>query len=408
MLRDVALIVPTRDRPDFVHRLLSYHVKSRGLQIVMGDGSKPEQVAENRRIIQSFADSGLDIIHYVPSQTVVEQDGLQGICSYFQRQVNAAKLSPRKFIYVGADDDFVSPEFLSEAAAFLEANPDYSAVTGYVFSFRLDGRGVEGDVSERGFTPFRSTARAEHRAADRIARYEGMSFTNLDSACVRRNVYDKVGEVLLNLAQRAQDPNDSTRPEITTFTTIYVYDLVADHLALAYGKVHWLPRVQQARHHHDTNLGGRIRREYKANLGDSFVAPHWPSLIALYFDALGEALVGEAGVDRATARRIAEGGLALRAGPRLSYEGKLRLAEQGEGPEELPREAGGSELRRLIRIIPGMRNLARAVYNRVAEFRAAPPKLEALPADVNALFEFLKQYRRASDRNGLVATEKVA
>jgi glycosyltransferase domain-containing protein len=398
MLRDVALIVPTRDRPDFVHRLLSYHEKSRGLQIILGDGSKPEQVAENRQIVQSFANADLDIIHYAPSQIATEQNGLQGICSYFQRQVNAAKLSTRKFIYVGADDDFVSPEFLGEAAAFLDGNPDY----------RLDGRGVEGQVSERGFTPFRSTARAERRAADRIARYEGMSFTNLDSACVRRNVYDKVGEVLLNLAQRAQDPNDSTRPEITTFTTIYVYDLVADHLALAYGKVHWLPRVQQARHHHDTNLGGRIRFEYKANLGDSLVASHWPALIALYLDALGDALAGEAGMDRSAARRIAEGGLALRAGPRLSYEGKLRLAEQGGDPAELLREAGGSGLRRLIRIVPGMRNLASAVYNRIAEFRAAPPKLEALPADVNALFEFLNQYRRTSDRNGLVAAEKVA
>jgi glycosyltransferase domain-containing protein len=408
MLRDVALIVPTRDRPHFVHRLLSYHAKSRGLQIILGDGSKPEQVGENRRIIQSFSDADLDIIHYVPSQTATEQNKLQGICSYFDRQVNAARLSSRKYIYVGADDDFVSPEFLGGAASFLDANPDFSAVTGYLFSFRLDGRGVDGNVSERTFTPFRSTARPERRAADRIARYEAMHFTNLDSACVRRDVYNKVADVLLRLAQRAQDPNDSTRPEITTFTTIYVYDLVADHLALAYGKIHWLPRVQQARHHHDTNLGGKIRFEYKANLGDSFVASNWPGLISLYFDALGDALVGEAGMDRAAARRVAEGGLALRAGPRLSYEGKLRLAEQGDAPDELPRDAGGGDLRRLIQVIPGMRSLARAVYNRIAEFRAAPPKPDVLPADVNALFEFLNQYRRTSGKCGLVATEKVA
>jgi glycosyltransferase domain-containing protein len=407
MLRDVALIVPTRDRPDFVHRLLSYHAKSRGLQIILGDGSKPEQAAENQRIIQSFSGVDLDIIHYAPPQTATEQNRLQGICGYFERQVKAAGLSSRKYIYVGADDDFVSPEFLDEAAAFLDGNPDYSAVTGYLFSFRLDGRGVEGKVSERTFMPFQSTARPERRAADRIARYEAMQFTNLDSACVRRDVYDKVADVLLRLARRAQDPNDLTPPEITTFTTIYVYDLAADHLALACGKIHWLPRVQQARHHHDTNLGGKIRFEYKANLGDSFVASNWPGLISLYFDALGDALVGETGMDRASARRVAEGGLALRAGPRLSYEGKLRLAEQGDHPDELPREAGGSDVRRLVRAIPGMRNLARAVYNRIAEFRAAPPKLEELPADVSALFEFLSRYRRTSVASGQAA-ERVA
>jgi glycosyltransferase domain-containing protein len=398
--------VPTRDRPDFVHRTLSYHAKSRGLQIILGDGSKPEQAAENRRIIQSFSGADLDIIHYAPPHTATEQNRLQGICGYFERQVKAAGLSSRKYIYVGADDDFVSPQFLHEASTFLDANPDYSAASGYLLSFQLDGPGVEGKVSERTFTPFQSTARPERRAADRIARYEAMKFTNLDSACVRREVYDKVADVLLRLARRAQDPNDLTRPEITTFTTIYVYDLVADHLALAYGKIHWLPRMQQARHHHDTNLGGKIRFEYKANLGDSFVASNWPSLISLYFDALGDALVGEAGMDRAAARRIAEGGLALRAGPRLSHEGKLRLAEQGD--HELPREAGGSDVRRLIRAVPGMRNLARAVYNRIAEFRAAPPKPETLPAEVNALFAFLSQYRRTSDRGGVVAAEKVA
>jgi glycosyltransferase domain-containing protein len=409
MLRNVALIVPTRDRPDYVHRLLAYHARSHELQIVLGDGSRPENLIETKRIVDSFRGSGLDIIHYSTSQSESGQNRLQEICGYFGRLVGAASLSSRPYIYIGADDDFVSPEFLNEAAVFLDFNPGYSGVTGYLFSFWL---GEAGDVVERQFTQVRSTARTEESAVDRIAQHEATRATELNYACVRRNTYDKIAQALKMLAERAQDQHDLTAPGITTFTVLYVYELIADHVTLALGKVHWLPRVQHARHYHDTNLGKRLRDEYEVNLSDSFVASHWPALVEIYFDAVEQALIDMGGMEPAAARRVAVGALAMRVGTRLSHEGKRRLLEEGANSNELPQRFGDSvgldELRRLVRMVPGMRQLARAVLNRVAKYGASAPTLEMLPTDVTELLNFLNQYRRSPGDNSVVSSGEAA
>jgi glycosyltransferase domain-containing protein len=409
-LHDVALIVPTRDRPDHVHRLLAYHAGSSDLQIVLGDGSRPENVTENRRIIDSFRGGRVDIIHYCDSQIEVGQNRLQEICGYFRRVAEAANLSSRPYIYIGADDDFVSPEFLSEATAFLDGNPDYSGVTGYLFSFGLDREGVAGNVVEKQFSALRSTARTEAGAVDRIAQHEATRATDLNYACVRRYAYDTISRAVTMLVERAQDQHDLTAPEVTTFTVLYVYELIADHVTLALGKVHWLPRVQRARHYHGNNLGPRLRSEYKVNLSDSFAATHWAVLVRFYIDAVVQTLIGKAGMEPSAARRVAVGALATRVGTKLSVEGKLRLLNEGANPDALPQRSrdsiGLDELRRLVRMVPGLRQLARAILSRIAKYGAPAPTLETLPSDVAALLNFLNQYRRPCGNNGILPSGK--
>jgi glycosyltransferase domain-containing protein len=393
MLRDVALMIPTRNRPHFVHRLLSYHAKSRDLQIIFADGSDPDGMIENEAIIKSFANGSLQLIHQTPSPPVAAKDELAGLCGYFDRLINGAKLSPRRFIHISADDDFVSPEFLAEAAAFLDPNPEYIAVTGYVFGVRLDRPGAEGVVAESMLGPLRPTARAEPQAVDRIARYASMQVTELASACLRRTAFDAISQWWIEAVNRAQEPANNTSPKVTTFTLLYVYGLIVDYLALTLGKVHWLPRVQMARQVHESNLGAKIRFEYNANLADSFLAKHWPVLVAVYLDAVTETLVRKEGLPRDAARRVAEGGLALRAGARLVHEGAERLARSGADMGSMP-PAGAGGIRDAIRSGPGARKLARAVLQRMREWRSASPKLARLPGDVATILEFLDGYRR--------------
>jgi glycosyltransferase domain-containing protein len=393
MLRDVALMIPTRNRPHFVHRLLSYHAKSRDLQIIFADGSDPDGMIENRAIIKSFANGSLELIHHTPSSSSAPKDELAGLCGYFDRLVNGAKLSPRRFMHISADDDFVSPEFLAEAAAFLDANPEYVAVTGYVFAVRLDRPGAEGVVAERTFGPLRASARAEPQAVDRIARYASVRVTELASACLRRTAFDTISQWWIQAVNRAREPANNTSPKITTFTLLYVYGMIVDYLALTMGKVHWLPRVQMARQVHESNLGAKIRFEYNADLADSFLAPHWPALVAVYLDAVTETLVDREGLGREAARRIAEGGLALRAGARLVHEGTERLARSGADMGSMP-PSGSDGIRDAIRSIPGARTLGRAVLRRIGEWRSSSPKLARLPDDVAAILEFLDRYRR--------------
>src|SRR5258707_15834099 len=103
MLSKVSLVVPTYNRPQFLRRVLSYHAKSNGLQIIFGDGSDAEHLAENKRVIASFSGTGLDIVHYTPELPSFVKPGLEGAYGYAERQVNGARLSSRPYINVCAD-----------------------------------------------------------------------------------------------------------------------------------------------------------------------------------------------------------------------------------------------------------------------------------------------------------------
>jgi hypothetical protein len=142
-------------------------------------------------------------------------------------------------------------------------------------------------------------------------------------------------------------------------------------------------------------LGAKIRFEYNANLADSFLAKHWPVLVAVYLDAVTETLMHKEGLGREAARRIAEGGLALRAGARLVHEGTERLARSGA---DMGSASGASGIRDAIRSIPGARTLGRAVLRRIGEWRSGSPKLARLPDDVATILEFLNSYRRLPAR----------
>ncbi len=381
MLSDVALVIPTYNRPEFVRRVLSYHARSEGLQIIFGDGSDPPHLAESKKIIESFSGASLEIIHYTPTLPSFVRSGLEGAYGYVERQVNAAKLSARRYINICADDDFVSREFLIDAAEFLDANPDYSAVTGYVFSFRSDQPSAAGRIVDIAMPPLRSTARSEPHAANRIGNYEFDTSTCLEFAFFRHDVFDAIGKALLEVAERAQDPVDTTSTEFTTFTLLYLYDLIPDHVALALGKVHWLPRLQLGRHFHGMNWGGQV-----ANLADSFVASHWSTLANIYLDAVVDALVQSEGLDRGTARRIAEAGLALRSGQRLVTAGQRRLEKIGVTPEA----AAPIGIRRWLRAVPGARALVHTAIERL--YNGRPVRVQDLPADVKSMLDFVDRY----------------
>lgn len=387
MLGKVVLVVPTYNRPQFVHRTLSYHAKSDGLQIAFGDGSDPEYLAENKRIIASFSGSGLDIIHYTPEVPSFVKPALKGPYGLIERMVNSGRLSSRSFVNICGDDDFVSPEFLAEAATFLTANGDFSAAIGYHWSFHLDAPGAVGRVVKEDLSHSHPKTRAELGAAARIGTYEIQGENALDFAFFRRSTYEAFGEPLLQLACKAQDQADPTSPRITAFTLLYLQNLISDHICLALGKVLWLPRLQLGRHFHDANYGGYVRTVLKVNLGDSWVAPQWPALTSIYLDAVTNALVHSEKLDHPAARRIAEGGLALRAGQRLAYVGRQRFAEAGVGPGEL---ADTGAMRRRLRAIPGVRNLVRALRG-ASKARQSRP--DDMPSDVRTLKTFLGNYR---------------
>jgi glycosyltransferase domain-containing protein len=392
MLKDVALVIPTYNRPEFVHRTLAYHANSSGLQIVFGDGSDPSNIEENRKIIESFsAGKDVEVIHYIPQIPTFVKPGLAGPYGFIERQVNGAKLTKRKFIVVCGDDDFVSAEFMKEAAEYLTTHSDYSAAMGYIVPFELDRPGAIGSISDIKYPIVKSAPRAEKRAASRIALYEYQPHNALDFAFFRRDTFELIGDTLLALATAAQDPDDLTDPRVTAFTLLYLHNLVTDHIAFALGKVHWLPRLQLGRHMHDQNYGGYVREVLKADLGGSIISPQWPKLVNIYLDAVADILIKTENVDRPTARRIVEGGLALRVGKRMETVGRRRLDKVGVAPEEYENV---SEFRKKLRSIKALKSAVQAVRKFMAPRKSATSS--EIPQDVHAMVRFLRDYKARS------------
>lgn len=387
MLNKVTLVVPTYNRPGFVHRMLSYYSGAEGLEIAIGDGSAPEILDENRQTIASFSNSGLNILHYTPEMPDFVKAGLEAPWGFAERVTNAGRMSNRPYVFVIADDDFVSPGFLGEAAAFLDANADYSAVTGYIASFSLDQSGPRGKITHISFPSPRDTAQTAPHAADRIGRYEHEVGVVLDFAFFRRDVFERISAALLELGTKVQDSADTTDPRVGGFTSLYLFDFIFDHIALAMGKVHWLPKLQLARHFHEDNWAKQVREEFRANLGDAFIAPHWPTLAKIFLDAMTNALIASEGLDPKKARRIAEGGLALRCGLRLSYVGRERLGEAGADRSEMRHIPDG--VRKRLRRVPGMLKLVRTL--RGGFVRTQETSLEQFP-DVVELVRFIEKY----------------
>lgn len=121
----VTLCIPTKDRPEFLARVLRYY-RGQGarFQVVIADSS-PSAVAEaNQRLVESLR-PGLNLryLRYEPEIHVA------------QKIAHALEQVETPYAALGADDDFSVPTALERAAGFLAAHPDYALAHGEAILF---------------------------------------------------------------------------------------------------------------------------------------------------------------------------------------------------------------------------------------------------------------------------------
>ncbi|MBI3616054.1 MAG: TIGR00180 family glycosyltransferase [Candidatus Omnitrophica bacterium] len=128
----LSVIIPTRNRPQFLKRAVSYYRKIRfPYPILIEDSSEPAMAEQTSKMVRSDA-RGLECVHQIhPVDTHV-----------LVRIRSAAESVKTPFAVVGADDDFFIPKGLEQATRFLQKHPDYSGVHGDAALFGLRS-GVE-------------------------------------------------------------------------------------------------------------------------------------------------------------------------------------------------------------------------------------------------------------------------
>ncbi len=132
------LIVPTRNRPVFLKRLLEYYV-SVGLDycIEIVDSSDSDQAARVEKIVATY-DQGLDLsLRTFPADMPL-----------MVKMAEAVKLCESDLVCFCADDDFLMLDSLRSAVQKMESHSAWSAVQGLELSFDEE-RGVEDSLIRR-------------------------------------------------------------------------------------------------------------------------------------------------------------------------------------------------------------------------------------------------------------------
>ena len=155
----LSLIVPTRNRSEYLHRLLSYYADCDfKCPILIGDSSSEEECLRIQRSVQFFSRK-LHVNHQI----------LPSDCGIYEATRRLAEATSTPYIVLLADDDLLVPCGLEAAVDFLETHPDYSAAHGMAGLITLSSTGPYGPVEW--IVPYPRHSMEQSTASLRLARH---------------------------------------------------------------------------------------------------------------------------------------------------------------------------------------------------------------------------------------------
>ena len=123
------IVLPTRNRPQFLHRALRYLASVHcTLPILVTDSSDSEFRHEVQGVLDEVERSlNLAVIHFPPA------------LDFPEKVVASLEWVNTEYCTLLADDDFIVPRSIESCTDFLAAHPDYTLAHGLAVSFRLSG-----------------------------------------------------------------------------------------------------------------------------------------------------------------------------------------------------------------------------------------------------------------------------
>lgn len=133
----VGIIIPTKNRADFVIRALKYYLSLNSLNpIYIGDSSSSEEAGKIIQAVDQLKSKLLVV--YLPFP-----DG-----DTIKKMIYLLSNVKEKYATYMGDDDYHVPETLTECAQFIEDHPDYESAIGRSITFKLTGNGAYGSLKE--------------------------------------------------------------------------------------------------------------------------------------------------------------------------------------------------------------------------------------------------------------------
>jgi glycosyltransferase domain-containing protein len=308
LTRLVTLLVPTKNRSDFLKRLLVYHL-TEGFegQIAIADSSDPPDAQATVSAIEAIGGR----LNVWRREYPGWHDG------YCTKELLRFVSTP--YVAFHADDDFLVPETMASCVEFLEGAADYSAAHGRAIMFHLDTPGPWGLlqwVSAYPQWPQEASSAAE-RFRDLLGHYCTTLFA-VHRTDVMRAMYARVDEV-----------SDAT----------FGRELLPCCLSVIPGKRKQVDGLYLARQGHD-------RRYLLPTVYEWVTGAEWRSSYLVFTDTLTSALVRYDQIDEGEALRLVK----------EAFWGYLAGVLFKKWPGELRqrRPSRSDRLREVLRGIPGL------------------------------------------------------
>ena len=154
---DVTILVPTKNRPNFLYRLLNFYSQG-GFNgnIFIGDASDEKQLEKDIKLVSLF-NSKLNIQHFIL------QLGVNSTIEVLSNKVETT------FCLYCSDDDFIVLSGLAKSLEFLKDNPEFNAVHGKGAMMTLDSDECFGNMDA--LWPYPQSIVDDYSASERLRSY---------------------------------------------------------------------------------------------------------------------------------------------------------------------------------------------------------------------------------------------
>lgn len=310
----ITLIIPTKNRPEFLIPLLRYYADSgfKG-KILIGESSDSSYLEKNAQGIEALRGK-LDV------EQVPCPDMTPGACL---EKLSGMVMTPY-CAYLG-DDDFLAVSGLESCAQFLDSHPDYAAANGKSYIIELEG--TAGAQRIRRLRHYKQIELNQDLSWQRLRAYFQFRGSSILFCVFRTLVFSTTykGASQMKVLEKANTIKDELLPACLSALAGKVKNL---------GCLHMIRRVHQGYYNKPSGLYDQVTRS------------DWSCAYQFFHERLVEEMTAKDGVSRQEAESVIRQGF----WPSLA-EGMLAAWHSGL----LTNRQASSGWRAFLRNIPGLR-----------------------------------------------------
>lgn len=268
MNRLLTIVIPTRNRADFLARLLGYYRDQRfSHKLIIADSSDAEQRSRSKDVVEVAAkDLNVDYQQYDPET------------EFTAKLSQAVALVSTPYMAVGADDDFFVLATVDRALTFLASQPDYAVVHGDSAIF----------ITRSGLA---------HGPLEQVHRYDQRTIDDSGGLARLTGHLNHYSTTFYSI-HRTEQFRSCYQTMISIAADLYFSELLHSCLTLIQGKAKKLDGLYLVRQ-------GFVAKEYEVlDVFDWIARPGWGEQYERFRDCLAEELSQQDGIEIDQARKV--------------------------------------------------------------------------------------------------------